>query len=111
MNTDAPLYEFTSAVVRARKEYGTWADNQVERYVTDNFYAWSKGEVLIATTNSEAGASYSLPYLPWKSGTTVVDLITGETGVVTDDGIPVNLGPYEVAVLVPADGQNRSIAD
>ena len=50
-NTDSSLYKMIATVHAQRKASQIWNHEQVERYVDDNFYAFSRGEFLVALTN------------------------------------------------------------
>ena len=70
MNKNSLMYKFIKTAVGTRKGHKTWENDMVERYVSDNFYAFSRGDVLIATTNTDNTISYPVSYLPseWKEG-------------------------------------------
>jgi alpha-amylase len=53
MNTNSDIYKMTSAINKARKTQKVWEHQVKEQYVTDNFYAFSRGEFLVATTNTK----------------------------------------------------------
>lgn len=48
---ESELYKFVKQVVSIRKEYKVWGLDQTERWVEDNLYAFSRGDVFVATTN------------------------------------------------------------
>jgi hypothetical protein len=51
MNTGSELYKTIATVNAARKSAQIWNEEYVERYVADNFFAFSKGKFLVALTN------------------------------------------------------------
>jgi hypothetical protein len=51
MNTNSDLYQIIAKVNAARKSSAIWDDQYVERYMADNFLAYSKGKFLVALTN------------------------------------------------------------
>ena len=53
MNENSDLYKFIKTTVTARKAHKIWNQPHVERYVDDNFYAFTRGDVFIATTNTD----------------------------------------------------------
>lgn len=52
MNTQAEIYQYVAKINKARKAAQVWNHPYVERYVLDNFFAFSKGDMLVLTTNS-----------------------------------------------------------
>lgn len=52
-NTSSSLYQMIGTVHAQRKASQIWQHDQVERYVDDNFYAFSRGEFLVALTNGD----------------------------------------------------------
>jgi len=71
MNTQSDIYKMTAIVNRVRKEHNIGHQEQKEKYVTENFYAYSRGEVLVALTNSHDKQHESIPNAPWSDGTQV----------------------------------------
>lgn len=63
----------------------------MERYVLDNFFAYSFGDMLVLTSNSEEFISLTLPYLPYTEGTTVCNAFDPENDciTVTDEGLAI----------------------
>lgn len=51
MDTGSEMYTFVKGINGARKATQGWAHDYVERYVTDSFFAYSFGEMLVLTTN------------------------------------------------------------
>lgn len=65
MNRDFDLYKRTAAVNAARKSTESYKNPFMEKYVMDNFYAYSRGDMLVALTNSYDNVSYTIPNVPW----------------------------------------------
>lgn len=104
MNKTHPLYKFTATTVKTWKAHKAWSCEHVERYVSTNLYAFSRCDVLIATTNSFNTAIYEVGFLPWKSGVEVCNIYkTNECHTVSSKGITVTLEKYETKVFVPKD--------
>ena len=63
----------------------------MERYVLDNFFAYSFGDMLVLTSNSEEFISLTLPYLPYTEGTTVCNAFDPENDciTVTNEGLAI----------------------
>lgn len=53
MNTDSDMYKFVKTINGARQAAQGWAYDYVERYVLDDFFAFSFGDMLVLTTNSD----------------------------------------------------------
>jgi alpha-amylase len=45
-----------------------------EQYVLDNFYCFSRGEFLVAVTNSNNAVQVTVPNTPFADGTTVCNI-------------------------------------
>lgn len=112
MDTNSEMYKFIKAAVTTRKEHQVWNYPHVERYVTDNFYAFSRGDVLIATTNTHDTVDIKITYLPdtYKEGTTVCNVFwpTQDCIKVTGGALQVKLLDGEVKIYVP---QTRLASD
>ena len=72
-NTNHPLYKAISIMAKFRNSLGSELYNaqQIERYVDDQFFAFSRGNVLVATTNIGSGQSFTrtITYHPYSDGT------------------------------------------
>jgi alpha-amylase len=54
MDSDSYMYKYVTKINQARKAAKVWEHEYVERYVSDNFFAFSKGNMLVMTTNSHS---------------------------------------------------------
>ena len=52
MDTNAEIYQYVAKINKARKAAQVWDHSYVERYVLNNFFAFSKGDMLVLLTNS-----------------------------------------------------------
>lgn len=52
----------------ARKTHKVWESEDIERYVANQFYAFSRGDVLIALTNTDDTVSIPVNYNPYSEG-------------------------------------------
>jgi len=52
MNTSTDFYQMIGTINAQRKASKIWEQEQVQRYADDNFYSYSRGEFLVALTNS-----------------------------------------------------------
>ncbi len=102
MNTGTDLYGYTAALVNARKTHQIWNQAHVERYVDDNFYAFSRGDLFVALTNSGNSISRSVTYHPFAEGQTVCNvLFSGDCVTVSGGALSVVLNSGEAKVFVP----------
>ena len=102
MDKNHPLYQFTAITVKTRKAHKAWACEHIERFVEADFYAFSRCDVLIATTNSFKTASHEVGFLPWKEGVEVCNVYnTKECHTVGSKGIKITLENYATKVFVP----------
>jgi len=102
MDKNHPLYKLTATAVKTRKSHKVWKCPHVERYVDANFYAFSRCDVLITTTNSRNTVSYEVGFLPWGVGTEVCNIFSPtECYKVSSTGLKVTIIDYDVKVFVP----------
>jgi alpha-amylase len=95
---------FIQSLVRARKSHKVFASSQVQRYAADNFYAFSRGDVLVCLTNSGGSTvSITVTYLPYAVGEVVCNvLVAGDCATVTGSGLGVTLTNGLPKVYVPS---------
>jgi alpha-amylase len=106
-NTAHDLYQFIKSVVSVRKSQKVYAYQQIQRYSTSNFYAFSRGNTLACFTNTGGSSSvtYNLTYLPYSSGTVVCNALasvpSSDCITVTSGGLTVTLSGGIPKVFVP----------
>lgn len=102
MNEDSSFYQLISKVNAQRKASEIWNHQQTERYVSDNFYAYSRGEFLVALTNNGGTVSQKVDYSPFKDGETVCNIFYPTTDCQTvNGGVDVYLSNGESKIYVP----------
>jgi alpha-amylase len=74
MNTDSDIYKMTAAINKARKSTESYNHPADEKYVMDNFYAYQRGDMFVALTNSYDQVNYNVPNLSYTDGTTVCNI-------------------------------------
>ena len=74
MKTDSDFYQLIAQVNAQRKASEVWNYEQVERYVDDNFFAFSRGEFLVALTNTGNTQQRTVTYHPFTEGETVCNI-------------------------------------
>ena len=69
----------------------------------DNFFAFSKGDMLVMLTNSSNTVSVQMPYLPWAVGTEVCNIFwpTVDCFTITSTGMAGVLMNGEAKIFVP----------
>lgn len=108
MNPNHEIYHMMKASNQARKDHQVWKYPQVERYIDDNFYAFSRGEVLVALTNFGGSVSRTVTYLPFKEGDRVCNIFNFSDCLTVSQGkLNVNLDNYQVKVYVKANSLEK----
>lgn len=74
MNPQSDIYKFIAVINNARKAHEIWNHLMQEQYVLDNFYCFSRGEFLVAVTNSNNDVQVTVPNTPFADGTTVCNV-------------------------------------
>jgi len=103
-NTQAETYVFLKQVVSYRKKYQVWNYPQIQRYSTNNFYAFTRGNVFVALTNQASyDVSYPITYQPYAEGTKICNLFSNGTDclTVTNGQFTVTLGEGLPKIYVP----------
>ena len=93
-----------SKVNKARKSEKIWDYDYVERYVTDNFFSYSRGDMTVMLTNSSDKQSIKMPYTPYNVGDEICNIFWPEDcQVVTSTGIQASLENGEAKIFVKKD--------
>jgi alpha-amylase len=105
MDTNTEVYQMVAKINAARKSAQIWNYPYVERYVLDNFFAFSKGNMVVMTTNSTNRVDVRMPYLPYTVGTEVCNIFRGndECQTVNDQGMSAVLENGESKIWLPKD--------
>lgn len=93
-NTNSDLYRFTGQLASFRSKQGSslWESKQIERYVDDQFFAFTRNNVFVATTNSDNSLSRTITYHPYQDGTVLQNLLD------SNDKVTVNGGKFTVSM-------------
>eukprot|EP00767_Chilomastix_cuspidata_P001057 gnl/Chilomastix_cuspidata/1318.p1 GENE.gnl/Chilomastix_cuspidata/1318~~gnl/Chilomastix_cuspidata/1318.p1 ORF type:complete len:482 (+),score=96.41 gnl/Chilomastix_cuspidata/1318:145-1446(+) len=105
------LYDLIRTIAHMRRiNYGDWLSSRFEeRYVLDDLYCFSRGDVFVTTTNagSQSGTrSWSISNTPFRPGATVCNIFWPDSDCVTigaDGSFGVWLVDGEPKVFVPED--------
>ena len=79
MDTNSEIYKMTATINEARKAAQIWDSPLTELYVLDNFYAFARGEFVVALTNGKDEVNVSVPNAPFADGTTVCNIFNPDT--------------------------------
>ena len=104
LSTEHPMYKFLTQLITIRKSHQVWAQPHIERWCDDTFYAFSRGDVLIALTNQQGTQHRDVTYHPYKAGQKVCNLmIAGDCVTISQDNkFGVTLVNGEVKIYYPA---------
>jgi alpha-amylase len=103
MDKGSDMYGFLGKINAARKKLQIWNQPQVERYVDNQFFAYSRGQMLVALTNQVSGAvQRTVSYHPFTNGQVVCNIFYPDTDCQTvNGGVNVYLANGEVKIYVP----------
>ena len=103
MDTSSDIYQFIKAALKTRKDNEVWNSESVERYIDDNFYAFSRGNVLVALTNTDGNVVRNVNYLPFSEGQQVCNIFDmADCATVNSGQITIDLTGYKSKVYVPS---------
>jgi len=82
------LYKFISKVNDYRKKAKVWNYPQIQRYADADFYAFTRGNTFVATTNvgSNGIAEETITYHPYQNGQTLCNLFNPSDCVTVQNG-------------------------
>jgi alpha-amylase len=93
-NTQSILYQLVAKANYLRKSYKIWNYKVVQRYADENFYAFSRGNVLACFTNVQS-LQKTITYHDFNNGHRLCNLLyDGDCVTVSGGGIPINMGDY-----------------
>ena len=93
-NTNSDLYGILSKVHALRKKVSIWNLGIIQRYADDNFYAFTRGDVLACFTNSN-GVQRTITYHDFKDGDKLCNAIAENDCVSVNGGsINIQMGDY-----------------
>lgn len=101
--TTTDTFQLLKAAIATRKNFQTWSHPHEERYVLSNFYAFTRGQVLICLTNKWDQVSVEITYHGFKDGTKLCNIFNGGDCVTVQGGkIPITLQNHDTKVYVPS---------
>ena len=106
-STTTDMYSLIKTVLTHRSKTSSWKEPQVQRFADDQFYAFSRGESLVLTTNvGENGhVQREITYHPYKVGTKICNIFYADGSdcvTVTSTGFGIYLAKGESKIYTPA---------
>ena len=93
-NTNSELYKILGKVHALRKQVSIWNLPIVQRYADNNFYAFTRGNVLVCCTNTK-GVSRTITYHDFKEGDKLCNILYyGDCVSVSGGSINIGMGDY-----------------
>ena len=93
-NTDSILYKILGKVHALRKQVSIWNLPIVQRYADNNFYAFTRGNVLVCCTNTNS-VSRTITYHDFKDGDKLCNILyDGDCVSVSGGSINIEMGDY-----------------
>lgn len=98
-------YLLIKKMIAFRKAKKVWGFEQVERYYDASTYVFSRGDVLILSTNNDQDYEVTMSYLPFYEGQTVCDQVAqdGACYTVVNGVLKVKVSKGEPVVLAPKE--------
>ncbi len=95
------MYKFISMLVKLRINEQLWNKKQVQRYADDNFYAFTRQNVMALFTNVDGDVYRSITYMDYKEGDKLCNVFNeGDCVYVRQGKIDVKLSGGEMKVYV-----------
>jgi alpha-amylase len=102
MDQNSDLYLIIQRVNEARKTSQIWNYDFIDRYHTQNFYCFTRGDFMTCLTNSTNQQHYMVTYTPWQDGEVVCNIFYPTTDCQTvSGGVDVWLLYGESKIYVP----------
>ena len=93
-NTGTELYRILGKTNALRKQVSIWNLPIVQRYADDNFYAFTRGNVLACFSNTRS-LQRTITYHEFSEGTKLCNILyDGDCVVVSGGSININMGDY-----------------
>jgi len=102
-NTSAEFYIFLQTVVGYRKQAQVWQYTQIQRYLDNEFYAFTRGNTFVAVTNQETDLVRTITFHPYQNGQMLCNLFypTVDCITVTNGAFDVYLNNGESKIYYP----------
>jgi hypothetical protein len=87
MDRTSDMYKFIQTLVNFRINQNLWSKPQVQRYVDEKLYAFSRENILALFTNSDKLQQITISQLPFPNGTKLCNIFnSSEDCVVVENG-------------------------
>jgi alpha-amylase len=102
MDREKRLYKMLATMNAVRKEMRIWSEPQVERYLDDDIFVFSRGKLTVAVTNRDSTQKRTVNFHPYADGTVLCNIFWATDCVtVTNGGFDVVLVGGEPKVFRP----------
>ena len=93
MDRNSDMYKFIKTLVKFRIDQKLWTKPQVQRYADDNFYAFTRGNMLALFTNSDNFLQRTITYHSFPEGTKLCNIFdpSGDCVYVRNGQIAITL--------------------
>lgn len=109
MNTSSDGYKMLAAINSARKHTQSWSHPMTERYVLDNLYCYSRGDMFVALTNKNDQVNIQ-SQVPWNEGTQVCNIFnTSDCQNVQGGKINISLNNGEQKIFIPSSSSHFDV--
>jgi alpha-amylase len=96
-DTTTALFQHIKTVVGVRQANKLWSLDQTQRYADDTFYAFSRGQILVATTNVGSSGAQQVRTISYGAGTTwPVGCVLSNVFYPSSDNITVAAAGFKV---------------
>ena len=105
MDRHSDMYNFIKILVNTRRNLNLWTKQQVQRYAADNFYAFTRDNLLALFTNTDNYIVTTITYHSYPEGAKLCNVLdTGDCVYVSGGKINVSInGEPKVYVLTSGD--------
>lgn len=113
MNPNSEMYNYIKVLVNTRKANQVWSSPHIERWCSDNIYAFTRGNVLIVLTNLDNTQNVVITYHPYTVGVKLCNQFnTSDCVIVRDDNkIAITLVHGEAKLYVPVKKSEESFLE
>jgi alpha-amylase len=107
MDRETDISTFIKKINYLRKGTQYYMYEQIQRYSDPNFYAFSRGELFFAFTNTNEQQTRTITYHPYEDGTILCNIFYENDCVKVEDGaFPVTLLNGEVKIFTSKKGES-----
>jgi alpha-amylase len=93
MNRESRLYKMLAAMNGLRKSHEIWNKPQIERYLDNEIFVFSRGFVTVAVTNRDTTQTRQVTFHPYSEGTQLCNIFYAS------DCVKVEGGKFQVTLV------------